>query len=241
MSKMEDLAGRQFGRLTPIEVTGKENGRHPIWSCLCTCGYFTEVRAGSLKSGHTKSCGCLQREKTAKTGNERRIDLTGKRFGRLTVIKDVNKRRNSGCIVWLCSCDCGNTHKITSSGLRNSKTHSCGCIQKEKASKANFKHGDTVHYQRTRLYETWTGMKQRCTNSNLVSYKYYGGRGIMVCDEWAYDYAPFREWAYANGYDDTLCIDRIDNDGGYYPSNCQLITMSENARKRWEQQRERRV
>lgn len=81
-----------------------------------------------------------------------------------------------------------------------------------------------------RLYRTWIDMKQRCHNPNNKAYPRYGGRGITVCDEWRNDYAAFEAWAISNGYKDNLTIDKIDNDKGYSPDNCQWITQSENSK-----------
>ena len=89
----------------------------------------------------------------------------------------------------------------------------------------NFKHGYT---SKNRLYRIWHNMKARCYNPNFNKYKYYGGKGIIVCDEWRTDFLKFRDWALNNGYADNLTIDRIDSNKNYCPENCRWITLTEN-------------
>nr|DAI30801.1 MAG TPA: PVL ORF-50-like family [Caudoviricetes sp.] len=149
------------------------------------------------------------------------IDLTGQRFGRLTVIKRVeNKQLKNGRqkVQWLCQCDCGNTKIVTSEQLKSGHTNSCGCICKEHPNRTT--HGRCG----TRLYQIWNSMKKRCMCVNDKSYKYYGDRGITVCDEWLHDFQAFYDWAMANGYKDSLTIDRIDVSGNYEPSNCRWVS-----------------
>lgn len=161
--------------------------------------------------------------------------LSSQRFGRLVAVCPTKKRAKSKHIIWLCRCDCGNLKEIVSNSLLMGLTKSCGCLQRE--TRANFKHGEAVHGKRSRLCTIWYGIKKRCSNPNEPSYKYYGGKGISICKEWKNSYVTFRDWALANGYQDNLVIDRIDNDKGYSPNNCQWITRSENSKK---SQRERR-
>lgn len=151
-------------------------------------------------------------------------DLTGQRFGRLTVLEFVpNDKSNS---YWKCKCDCGNETLVAGEKLTRNHTQSCGCLQKEITSQMFRKHG----YSENRLHKTWRGMKDRCYNINDKSYKYYGGRGITVCDKWKDDFYAFRDWAMTHGYDVTLTIDRIDVDGNYEPKNCRWADTKTQAR-----------
>lgn len=159
-----------------------------------------------------------------------KIDLTGKKFGRLLVIKEVEKdaRKGTGRYVqWVCQCDCGNTHIATSTRLIRGVCKSCGCLRNELTSKRRKKHGDSVSGgEFERLYRIWHSMIKRCSLITDKDYSNYGMRGISVCDEWR-DYIIFKEWALSNGYADNLTIDRIDNDGNYCPANCRWTTYKE--------------
>ena len=224
MSKVIDLTGQKFGRLTVISRAESKNKR-ARWNCLCECGNKTIVYGQHLKKGSTSSCGCFARQQSANRLKDKVIDLTAKKFGRLTV---VSRTENKGPYVyWKCLCDCGKATVVAGSRLRSGKTKSCGCLQKTH----NFKNG----LSRTRLYRIYNCMKNRCYDPNHDNYKHYGGRGIKVCDEWLdkeNGFIKFYNWAMANGYADNLSIDKIDNDKGYSPDNCRWATVEQQTNNR---------
>lgn len=153
------------------------------------------------------------------------IDLTGQRFGRLVVV-ERSENNSKGRSRWVCQCDCGGQIIALGYSLRSGNTKSCKCLHNEGN---NTKH--KLCY--TRIYNIWSGMKRRCTNTNDARYKDYGGRGITICKEWRDDFEEFYDWAMANGYGEELTIDRINNDGNYEPSNCRWVTRKEqNANQR---------
>lgn len=155
-----------------------------------------------------------------------RLDLTGERYGRLVVIEEAEKKGKKRR--WRCICDCGNETVVFQNDLRLNKTTSCGCYHKEVVRDLMYKHGGKSGKER--LYTIWNGMKDRCRNQNNQEYRWYGGKGITVCDEWK-DYAVFREWALKSGYNENLTIDRIDSEKNYTPENCRWITASENSKR----------
>lgn len=122
-----------------------------------------------------------------------------------------------------CVCDCGATKTISSSNLRYGTSRSCGCLARELNSQRSKTHGMSD----TRLFNIWSGMRTRCYNKSDYHYKWYGARGITICDDWKNDFQAFYDWSMQNGYKEDLSIDRIDNDGNYCPGNCRWITHHE--------------
>lgn len=154
------------------------------------------------------------------------VDLTGQRFGRLTVIERAGTKK--GHATWLCICDCGKESTVKGSSLTSGMTRSCGCLYKA----VNQTGAHTTHNgSKDRLYNIWRTMRQRCQNPNSTKFADYGGRGIKVCEEWQ-SYPVFRDWALSHGYSDDLSIDRINVNGNYEPSNCRWATAKVQANNR---------
>lgn len=148
-----------------------------------------------------------------------KIEISGQRFGRWSVSNHAKGP------LWSATCDCGAQRLVDSKSLRSGKSRSCiRCAML--ASKSRKIHGG----RQTRLYRIWCGMKARCYRNTEAAYPRYGGRGIVVCQEWRGDFSVFSEWARSNGYSETLTLDRINNDGNYEPDNCRWATYAQQNR-----------
>lgn len=126
--------------------------------------------------------------------------------------------------VGLFKCSCGKETAKRLESVKSGKVKSCGCMKGKMISKAKIIHGKC----NTDLYYVWHNMKVRCYNKNNYHYKWYGSRGISVCDDWRQDFQSFYKWAIAANWKKGLTIDRIDNNGNYEPSNCRFVTQKEN-------------
>lgn len=162
------------------------------------------------------------------------LDLTGQKFGRLTVISEAatkiafynglrKKRRR-----WLCICECGNKLEVDQGKLRIGHTQSCGCYQKQKAAEAKTTHGYASSKGEHPIYHTWRGMMERCFYAKNENYHRYGKRGITVCNRWQTfeKFVADMEPTWSVG----MTLERKNNNGNYEPSNCVWIPRSQQGR-----------
>ena len=160
--------------------------------------------------------------------SERGIEQDGK-YDRWTII---GRPFSNGGGHWLAvaECECGRIRIVDCRTVAIGESHGCRSCR---TSALNTTHGEARAGRKSRLYQVWLGMKERCRNPKHKAYKNYGGRGIRVCDEWAASYESFKQWAESSGHSAGLQIDRYpDNNGNYEPSNCRWVTATENSKNR---------
>lgn len=209
---MKDLTGQKFTHWTVLSHAGSDKHGFAVWLCHCDCGTEKTVLGISLRKGTSVSCGCL-----------RKLNLVGRKFGRLTVIEEAGRSKH-GNVTWRCVCACDGKEIIISGGnLNNSHTESCGCLQKERAREVCTTHG---HANRSLTYSSWSSMKARCLNPNDGSFPRYGGRGITICERWLGEHGFENFLADMGERPEGKTLDRKKSNGNYEPDNCRWLDLS---------------
>lgn len=207
--RQKNIQGLRHGKLVAIKSTGIKKGGSILWDLQCDCGNTHQLTVSQFTSGSSGSCGCMQYQ-----GNP--LDLTGKKFNRLTGVKPVHIN-NSGQYVWEWLCDCGNSHITPATSVIQEHTKSCGCYAKEVAGSHSKTHG----MANTPEYGAWKNALSRCHDPKNRNYENYGGRGITVCPEWnqpaLHGFLKFYE---DMGDCEGLTLERVDVNKGYSKENC---------------------
>lgn len=217
MPKKEELnsfIGKKYNKLTIISDNGIRNSSRYVIA-MCECGNTNEFRLRALKTGNTKSCGCIIKGDPDK--------LISKRYNHFIIISFLGYINGKSNV--LVECDCGKQKSIFLNDLKTGNTKSCGCIKEVKNGLSNHP-----------IHRIWIKMILRCTDPTEKSYKYYGAKGVKVCDEWLTDFMCFYNWAkerWAFGLQldkDLLAPKKIGL--LYSPEYCCFLTPKQNCRNR---------
>lgn len=202
--------GKTFGKTKIIGLAGTTKGYNKKYITQCQlCGYINKDGStlGDIKR-HAYKPYCRH--------NRPHTDYIGKKIGKYEIIGVTNKTNTKNETIYLCKClDCGYICEHDLTVIRSSNINT-KCIHS--------------YWSNQRLHEIYNSMYKRCYTINSKAYKSYGSRGITICDEWLNHPWKFQEWALSNGYNDSLTIDRIDYNKGYYPENCRWVTLEENSK-----------
>jgi hypothetical protein len=215
--------GAKFGRLTVLLPARSDPPKYQrYYTCTCSCGRVKDIRGDNLKLvGGTRSCGCLQREHMAAKGNHYR---RGRRFGRLTILREVGTNRRG--MRYDCECKCGKRCVVAGRNLADGATRSCGCFYRDSRPTVNYRHGQSPSKKKVHIYGSYYHARGSCRNPNDKFWKYYGGRGI----EFRFD--SFEEWYSEFG--DRPSPDhrllRIDKEGHFQRGNVEWV-LNKNAIK----------
>lgn len=212
------MENKQFGKwLVVKQIKNGKPGRH--YECSCQCGNFAIIPGVTLRAGRSKQCSDCQ-YKTLYNPDR----MIGNKFGKWTITKFIDIHRSLQRFE--CVCDCGTKGIHCAADLRAGKSTQCTICHNRENAVLNIKHG--MHAEK--IYKVWCSMLSRCRTETTTGYKYYGGRGITVCERW-YKFENF--FADMGMPEEGLTIDRIDNNGNYEKDNCRWVTHKENCNNRY--------
>lgn len=215
----KDLTGQKYNNLLVLSYHRKSNGGI-LWNCKCDCGNNTTASSYELTHSKKKSCGCLIRKCRVS------LDFVGYENEDIIVIALSDKKSGKEPL-WEYKCKhCGKINSSTKGNIKRNQA-TCKCIHYSRVSES-----ESMIGRNTKIYQIWCGMKTRCFNEKDSAYKYYGGRGVTICEEWKNNFELFYNWSLQNGYEDGLSIERKNVNENYCPENCCWIAKEEQARNK---------